>query len=316
VAVVSLNLVLYGFINTALALLVSPLFISLIKKVKAYAQGRVGPPLLQTYYQLYKLFKKERVYSYQTSFIIRLTPYLSLVFMLVASLSVPLVFIPAADPGLGNIILFLYLMVMSRFFMALSGLDAGSSFGGMGSSREMTISAIIEPVVIIVFGALAYVLQTTSLFDMFAQVRESSFLSNPSLILTGISLFIILIVETSRIPVDNPETHLELTMIHEAMTLEYSGPDLALIELSHALKQTLLMGVLLNIIAPWGLAAESTAGGIALAFLAFVIKGSLLAVGVGIFESLMAKFRLFRVPGLFMLAFFFSFITVIFKFLA
>jgi len=206
--------------------------------------------------------------------------------------------------------------VAAKFFMALAGLDAGSTFGGMGSSREMNFSAIVEPVVIIVFAALAFVLQTTSLHEMFAATVDSSVVSNPTLILISIALFIVLIVETSRIPVDNPETHLELTMIHEAMILEYSGPNLALMEVSHAIKQTLLMGILINILVPWGLATEMTAGGIGVGIAMFAAKALVLAVLVGVFESSIAKLRLFRLPMLFAMAYTFSFLTILFELLS
>lgn len=310
-----ISVALYLVLNTGFVLLVSPLFISLVKKAKAYSQGRRGPPLFQTYYLLSKLLKKETVYSSTSSLVMRITPYLNITFMLAASLFVPLLFIPPPVPGIGNVFFFLYLMVAAKFFMALAGLDAGSTFGGMGSSREMTVSAVIEPVVIIVMATLAFVFHTMNLHEMFAQSLGTSLVANPSVLLISISLFIILIVETSRVPVDNPETHLELTMIHEAMILEMSGPNLALMELSHAIKQTLLMGLLINILAPWGLALDQGFVSIGRAAVLFVVKGAMLAIVVGLFESSLAKMRLFRLPGLFMQAFFFAFITVLFELL-
>ena len=307
--------IIYALLNTAFVVLISPLFISLIKKVKAYLQGRQGPPLFQMYYSLSKLLKKESVYSNNTSLVIRITPYINIVCVIVASLFVPIVFIPGMSAGFGNVILFLYLLVCAKFFMALAGLDAGSTFGGMGSSREMTFSAVIEPVIIIVFAALGLLLKTTNLYQMFATSLQSSLLINPSTLLISLSLFIVLIVESSRIPVDNPETHLELTMIHEAMLLEYSGPDLAMMEMSHAVKQTLLMAVLINVLFPWGLTATPTLLSVSISIIAFIAKGAFLATAVGIFESLFAKSRLFRLPNLFMLAFFFSFSTILFELL-
>jgi formate hydrogenlyase subunit 4 len=306
---------IYALLNTVFIILISPLFISLIKKVKAYMQGRQGPPLLQTYYSLLKLLKKETVYSNNTSLIIRITPYINVVCVIVASLFVPVVFIPGMTAGFGNVILFLYLLVCAKFFMALAGLDAGSTFGGMGSSREMTFSAVIEPVIIIVFAALGLLLKTTNIYQMFATSLQSSLLINPSTLLISLSLFIILIVESSRIPVDNPETHLELTMIHEAMLLEYSGPDLAMMELSHAVKQTLLMAVLINVLFPWGLTTSPNIFSVSVSIITFITKGVVLATAIGVFESMFAKSRLFRLPNLFMLAFFFSFSTILFELL-
>ncbi len=305
----------YFFINTFFVLLVSPLFMGLIKKVKAHMQGRRGPPLLQMYYQLLKLFKKETVVSLNSSFVTLIAPYINIIFMLAASLCVPLVFIPTANFGFGNVILFLYLMVMAKIFMAFGGLDAGSSFGGMGSSREMTISAIFEPVVIIVVSALAFVLKTFNIHEMFAATLVGPSLTNAALVLTGVALFIILITETSRVPVDNPETHLELTMVHEAMILESSGPNLALMELSHAIKNTLLMAMLINILIPWGLAVTLTPISWLIGMLAFLFKGIVLAVIMGIFESVTAKSRLFGLRTFFILAFSLAFVTIMFELL-
>jgi formate hydrogenlyase subunit 4 len=200
---------------------------------------------------------------------------------------------------------------MAKFFMALSGLDAGSTFGGMGSSREMAISALIEPVIIVVFAALAFAFKTISLPDMFRGALASNVLIDPVLILISISLFIVIIVESARVPVDNPETHLELTMIHEAMLLEQSGKNLAMMEMSSAMKQLLFMGILINILVPWGLTQDFTVSAILISLAAFILKAVVLAVVIGLFESSCAKSRLFRLPGLFAIALFLSLITLI-----
>jgi len=303
--------VLYLVLNTVFVLAVAPLFVSLIKKVKARSQGRSGPSVFQTYYTLAKLLKKEVIYSPNSSRIMRVTPLVNMGAILVAALFVPLIFVPEPVGGIGNIILFLYLLALAKFFMALAGLDAGSSFGGMGSSREMSISAIIEPTTIIVFAALVFVFGSLNIFDMFSKSAAAGTLNTPILILLGISLFIILVVETSRIPVDNPETHLELTMIHEGMILEQSGRNLALMELSSAIKLTLLMALLLNLVVPFGLMTTFTLAGLAAAAILFVVKGSILAGIIGLFESSTAKMRFFRLPSLFAMAFFFSTLIII-----
>jgi formate hydrogenlyase subunit 4 len=306
-----LALIAYGILNMLFVLLVSPLFISLIKIVKAHAQKRKGPPLLQTYRSLAKLLKKETVYSSNSSWIMRATPLVNVAAVLVASLFVPMIIIPQPTDLVGNIILFLYLLAMAKFFMALSGLDAGSTFGGMGSSREMAISALIEPVVIVVFAAMAFAFKTINLPDMFRSALASNVLVDPVITLISISLFIVIIVESARVPVDNPETHLELTMIHEAMILEQSGKNLAMMELSSAMKQLLLMGVLINILVPWGLTADFTPQAILISLSAFLLKAVILAVIIGLFESSCAKSRLFRLPGLFAIALFLAIITLI-----
>ncbi|MFA6332261.1 MAG: NADH-quinone oxidoreductase subunit H [Methanoregula sp.] len=307
----SLSFIFYLVINTLVVLAIAPLFVSIIKKVKAWTQGRRGPSLFQTYFNLAKLVKKETIYSAHSSWIMRITPIVSIAAILVAALFVPLVFVPEPVGGIGNIILLLYLLALAKFFMAVAGLDAGSSFGGMGSSREMSISAIIEPTTIIVFAALAFVFKTLNVFAMFTASVASGTASTPTLILLAISLFIILIVETSRIPVDNPETHLELTMIHEGMILEQSGPNLALMELSSAVKLTLLMALLINLIVPFGLSTTLTLGALVVAIVLFVLKGTILAGIIGLFESSMAKMRFFRLPSLFIMAFFFSTLIII-----
>ncbi|WP_321507197.1 NADH-quinone oxidoreductase subunit H [uncultured Methanoregula sp.] len=303
--------ILYLVLNTLVVVAVAPLFVSLVKKVKARTQGRSGPCVFQTYYTLAKLLKKEVIYSPNSSRIMRVTPVVNIAALLVAALFVPLVFVPEPVGGIGNIILFLYLLAFAKFFMALAGLDAGSSFGGMGSSREMSISAIIEPTTIIVFAALVFVFKSLNIFDMFSISAAAGTVNTPVLILLGISLFIILIVETSRIPVDNPETHLELTMIHEGMLLDQSGRNLALMELSSAVKLTLLMALLINLIVPFGLMTTFTLAGLVMAAALFVVKGSILAGIIGLFESSMAKMRFFRLPSLFAMAFFFSTLIII-----
>jgi formate hydrogenlyase subunit 4 len=312
---VILNTILYIVLNTLFVVAISPLVMGLIKKVKAYSQGRIGPPLLQGYYNLFKLFKKEIIYSQNSSFIMRLAPYMNIGFLLAASVMVPIVFLPQVS-GMGNIILFLYLMVTAKFFMALAGLDAGSTFGGMGASREMSLSAIIEPVTITSVAALAFVLKSTDIPEMFATTLNGSLGQHPTLLLVAFSLFIVIIVETARVPVDNPETHLELTMIHEAMILEQTGPKLALMELSSGVKQTILMALSINIVLPIGLAADAGVVSIIISIISFAIKVLAFAVVIGIFESMMAKIRLFRLPSFFMLALFFSFATIVFELLA
>jgi formate hydrogenlyase subunit 4 len=306
-----ISFIAYLLINTVFVFLISPLLMGLVRKMKALAQGRRGVPLLQIYYLLSKLLKKESVFSDNSSFITRVAPYLNITFTAAAALFVPLVFIPEPIYGIGNVILFLYLLVMAKFFMALAGLDAGSTFGGMGSSREMSVSAVIEPVVIIVVASVAFVLKTFNITQMFTLTLASSIFDNAALLLISISLFIVLITETSRVPVDNPETHLELTMIHEAMILEYTGTNLALMEMSHAVKQTLLMGLLINLLFPWGLVTSLAPGALLLAALMFFVKGIILSVVIGLFESLIAKWRLFSLPKLFMLAYSLALLTIV-----
>jgi formate hydrogenlyase subunit 4 len=223
---------------------------------------------------------------------------------------VPLVWVPDLEPVTGNIIVFLYLLVAGRLLLALLGLDAASSFGGMGSSREMSLSAIIEPVTVLVFAALAFVMGSLSIPEMFRHAALESPSWSPTILLLCISLFILIIVETGRIPVDNPETHLELTMVHEGMLLDTSGRNLALFELSHGVKQVLLMALLINILVPAGLMFEFSVPALIIGCILFLLKGTVLSIGIGLFESSFAKMRFFQIPNLFMIAFFFSILTI------
>lgn len=298
----------YALLQVTLVILLAPFYCTFIKKIKAILQGRQGPPLLQTHYHLIKLLKKETLYSPHSSFIMRVSPFIIILCTLLASLFVPFLFLPHDHLGFGNIILFLYLLAVGNFFMALGGLDAGSSFGGMGSSRTMSISSIIEPIIIIIFASLAFVFKSTNFFDIFTQTTQG--LGHVSLWLLLLPFIIVLLTETARIPVDNPETHLELTMIHEAMVLEQSGKNLALLELSSAIKLVLFMGIIINIFIPLGFYVQLSFVGLLIAFAAFLIKSVLFAVGIGIIESYLAKLRLFRLPNLFAFAFFFSILTI------
>lgn len=309
----NLSLIMYAVLNIAFVLIISPFISNLIKKVKAYCQGRKGPALMQSYYSLYKLFKKESVYSKNSSWIMRASPYINLVAVIVASVIVPLLFIPENLSLPGSILLFLYLLAISKFFMALAGLDAGSTFGGMGSSREMSISSIIEPVTVIVFLAFAYVLKSTDIFGMMSEASTagSLIILKPALLPLLIALFIIIIAETGRIPVDNPETHLELTMIHEAMILEQSGKNLAMMEISHAIKHTLLIAIVINFFLPIGLAGDLTLIAIAISIASFLVKSIAIAIIIGLIESSLAKLRLFRLPNMLAVVFFLSFITIL-----
>jgi len=302
--------IIFALLNVGFVLLISPLFMSLIKKVKARAQGRCGPGLFQTYYTIARLLRKETVYSSTSSWVMRVTPYVCLSMAVVAALFVPLLYVPEPVAGIGNVILFLYLLGIARFFMALSGLDAGSAFGGIGSSREMSLAAVIEPTSIVVLAALAVVARSLNFLEIARDSAGMLFPVSATMILIGVSLFIILIVETGRIPVDNPETHLELTMVHEAMVLEQSGRNLAMIEYAGAIKQTLLIAILVLVLMPFGLVTELSVAGVLFAMALFVVKGSVISVIIGLFESSMAKMRLFSLPNLFIIAFFFSVLTI------
>ena len=304
-----MNNMLFAILNLIFVLLLSPLYISLIKKVKAIIQGRKGPGIFQTYRNLLKLLKKESVYSYNSSVIMRVAPFIDFTASVLLVFFIPLFFLPEGSTVFGNIILFLYILMAAKFFIALSGLDAGSTFGGMGSSREMSISAIIEPTLIIIFTALAISYNSINFFEIINGAISSQ--NHIFLWLLFIPFILVFLTESARVPIDNPETHLELTMIHEAMILEQSGKNLALIELSSAIKQILFMGIIINIFFPMGITTSLAASAIFLAIIAFIIKSVFFAVGIGVIESYVAKLRLFRLPNLFVISYFLSLITIL-----
>jgi formate hydrogenlyase subunit 4 len=285
----------------------APLLVGFVRKIKARLQGRQGADIWQPYRDLGKLLVKEVVISENTSWIFRFTPYVVIGTMLVASLIVPVLTTAGGAQSLGNIVLLMYLFLLATFFLALAGLDAGSSFGGMGSSREMAVAALAEPTVMIAIFAISLRVGTTGLSDMISLLEgDALLLLNPGHLLAFSSLFIVALAETGRLPVDNPSTHLELTMIHEAMILEYSGRYLALIEWASAIKLFLFFTLLGNIFIPWGIGSTERPVALVLGLIALVIKLAVLAVSLAFLETSVAKLRLFRVPelltGSFMLA--------------
>jgi formate hydrogenlyase subunit 4 len=287
-----------------LLLILAPLVSGLIKTLKARLQMRRGPGLLQPYSDIHKLLRKGMVIPNTASWLFSATTYVVFLATLLAGLMAPMV---AADTPIGlfgGVLAVVYLLGLGRFFVALSGLDAGSPFGGLGSSREMTVSALAEPTLMLAVFTVAIGAGSTSLAEI-ARVainQQWRFLA-PSQALAFAALFLVLIAETGRIPVDNPATHLELTMIHEAMILEYSGPYLALIEWAASIKQLVLMTLMINVFWPFGLSAAWSPSG-ALAGLGWLsLKLLILSGTVVLVETANAKMRLFRVPELMAVAF-------------
>jgi formate hydrogenlyase subunit 4 len=302
--------------QAAMVLLFSPLIAGVGKTLKARLQMRRGPGVLQPYRDLYKLLRKGMVIPDTASWIFPLTPFVLFSTTLLAGLLIPAVSAQAPLSLFGGVLAVVYLLALGRFFLALGGLDAGTPFGGLGSSREMTISAIAEPALMLAVFTVALGAGSTNLSTMArAAVGQSWHFLAPSQMLAFAALFIVLIAETGRIPVDNPATHLELTMIHEAMILEYSGPYLALIEWSAAMKQMVLMTLLINVFFPYGLSADASLPGVAVGILLFGAKLVLLASAVVLVETANAKLRLFRVPELLAVAFVLSALALISTFL-
>ncbi len=294
-----------------LVLVIAPLITGLIRKTKAILQSRQGPSIFQPYYDLRKLFSKGSVISNEASWLFNLTPYVCMAAVTIAALLVPVLY--ARTFGfVGDLIVLIYLLAMMRFFMALSALDAGSTFGGMGSSREMYISSIVEPTMLLSIFAMALVAGSTSLGIISGQIASSGLdLVTPSLFLAAAAFFIATLAENARVPFDNPATHLELTMIHEAMLLEYSGKQLALMELASMTKLVIFLSILANVFFPWGIANEVSVLALAGGLLFFLLKVIFLAMVIALVESSIAKMRLFRLPNLLTVAFILALLAVI-----
>jgi formate hydrogenlyase subunit 4 len=303
-------------LQTALLLALAPLVSGCIKNWKAKLQNRRGPRIWQPYLDLTKFLRKDMVISEHASWIFRFMPYVLFVSTMLAGLMVPLITATAPLSLFGGVLAFVGLLALGRFFLALGGLDPASAFGGMGSSREMTLAAIAEPALMLAVFTVAITAGSTNLSEMLHAAQGPTWkLLNPAHVLAFAALFIVLLAETGRIPVDNPATHLELTMIHEAMILEYSGRYLALIEWSASIKQLVLMGLLANIFFPVGIATQLTVPAVSLSAVWFAAKLLALAAAVVLVETTNAKLRLFRVPDLLSAAFILAALALLSTFL-
>ena len=280
-----------------LVLLLAPLLTGFVRKVKARLLRRQGPSIIQPYRDLLRLMRKEVVLAENASWLFRVSPYAIFATTWVAAALVPTFAISLMFSWSADLIAIIALLGSARFFLALAGLDVGTSFGGIGSSREMMIASLAEPAMIMIVFTLALIAGSTQLSTVAAFMASPDVGLRVSLGLGLIALVMVAIAENARIPVDNPATHLELTMVHEAMVLEYSGRHLAVIELAASLKLLLYMSLIACVFTPWGLAtSESPPAVYAVDALLYVLK---LAVGgflLAFFETSIAKMRVFRVP--------------------
>lgn len=283
--------------QVVVVILFAPFLQGWIKKCKARMQGRIGPSIWQPYRDLRKLFAKDLIFSDASSWITRFAPYAIIGLMITACAILP-VFTSDADllAG-GSIFVFFYLLAFTRLCTVLLGLDSGSAFAGMGAGRDMLFSILAEPTIFISLLALGLPAATFSFAGIIAVSQHDRGLAAlPVTLLVFVALFLVLIAETGRLPVDNPDTHLELTMVHEGMMLELSGRNLALVTWSAAIRQVLWFTVLLNVCLPWPQAFVHSLGSMALGLLWWVIKCLILGILVAAVESLSAKFRIFVVP--------------------
>jgi formate hydrogenlyase subunit 4 len=304
-------------VQMLLVLLLAPLLTGFTRKVKARILSRRGPPLLQPYRDLIRLMRKDAVMAENASWLFRVTPYIVFAATWVAAALIPtfatgLIFSWSAD-----MIAIIAFLASARFFLALAGLDVGTSFGGIGSSREMMIATLAEPAMMLIVLTLAIAAGTTRLPGVADFFITEPLAVRVSLALSLGALVIVALAENARIPVDNPVTHLELTMVHEAMVLEYSGRHLALIEAASMLKLTLYLSLLVCLFAPFGMAPASAGlGGWAIGLVAWTAKLLAGAALLGVWEISIAKMRVFRLPDFLGVAFVFAFIAILLAYLS
>jgi len=283
-----------------------------------FANGKVhrsGPGLLQPFRTLRKLFHKDAVIAYNASPLFRITPYILFGCMWLAAAIIPIIavdlpFSPAAD-----VIALVGVFALARVFIALAAMDIGTAFGTLGARREMLVSFLAEPALLMVLFTASLISQSTQLPRIVEALAHHQFVLYPSLAFAGLAFVIVLLAENARIPVDNPATHLELTMIHEAMVLEYSGRYLALVEWAADVKLLIFFVLLGNLFVPWGIAVVLTPAALAISFVSLAAKLVVLAAVIAVFETRIAKLRLFRVPELLSVSFVLALLAVTSSFL-
>ncbi len=304
-----------GVLQTLGLLAAAPLLKTAIRRMKARLQNRQGPPWRQGYYDLAKLLRKEPVRSETASWIYVAGPRVYFSAAVAATTLVPVVAAAAPLESAGGILLLVGTLALGRFALATAALDTGSPFGGMGASRDMTIAALAEPALMLGLFTSALAAGSLNLGVLVRSLLQHGVSFHPADLLAFAGLFIIVIAETGRIPVDNPATHLELTMIHEAMVLEYAGPDLALVEWASGVKELLYLTLLIDLLIPAGMATSAAPGALLLGAAAWAGKIAILAVAVTVTESVNAKLRLFRVPELVSVSLGLGFLALAIRFL-
>jgi len=300
-----------------LVLVLAPLLIGFVRKVKARLLRRQGPPLIQPYRDLIRLARKEAVIADSASWLFRFVPYLVFAATWVSASLVPTFATGLLYSWSADLIAIIALLGSARFFLALAGMDVGTSFGGIGSSREAMFATLAEPALIMIVFTLALVAGSTQLSTIVAFMTSPAVGLRVSLGMALIALIIVALAENARIPVDNPATHLELTMVHEAMVLEYSGRHLALLELASWLKLLLYVSLIACLFTPWGIAHEGKDfGAQAVGVLAYVGKLAGAGLCLALFETTIAKMRVFRVPDFVGVALMLAFLAVLLRFVS
>ncbi len=282
--------ILQGLISVIIILCVAPLFAGMVNKQKAILTGRVGAPVWQLYYDLRKLWKKETINASGSSFVSRISPLLNLITMIIAAAMLPVGFWKPLISFDGDIILFAYILGLGRFFQILAAMDIGSSFEGMGASREATFALFAEPIFFFTIGSISFISGFTSLYDIYNSIQLTNISYEVFIIICSMSVFLLAVTECSRMPVDDPNTHLELTMIHEVMILDNSGIDLFIYQYSSYIK--LFIYAVLEISFFYPLNNHSYLLGIII----FIIGGLALTFTLGVVETITSRYKMKNIP--------------------
>ena len=295
----------------------APLLVGLMRQVRARLEGRAGAGLGQPWRDLRKQLAKEPIRPYGSSWVFSVAPPVLLSSTLVIAAVAPFVSTVSPLDGVADLFAVVALLLLGPVALALAGLDTGTAFGGMGASREMTVAALAEPTILLAGFALSARVGSSNLAAIVeGSLTDATRVLSPVSLLAGIAFAVVVIAEAGRLPVDNPATHLELTMIHEAMVLEYAGRDLAVVEFASALRLAVLLGLGASLFLPWGVATSASPGALLLALIAFAVKVALLGAALAAAEVFLAKLRLFRVPELLAGSFLFGVLAVSVSFLA
>lgn len=277
----------------------SPFLVGAMRQIRARLEGRAGAGVAQPWRDLRKLLRKEPITPYGTTEVFRFAPLVLVATTLVVVATAPFLTTDSPLDPAADLFAVVALLTLGTAALALAGIDTGTAFGGMGASREMTIAALVEPTLLVAILALSVPVGSTSLSEIVtATLDEPARVATPAAVLAAVALVVAIVAETGRLPVDNPSTHLELTMVHEAMVLEYAGPDLALVEWAAAMRLTVFVGLFASLFAPWGIATDAGLAALAVAVVAFVLKVTVLGSVLAVVEVFQAKLRLFRVPEL------------------
>ncbi|MBF0608564.1 MAG: NADH-quinone oxidoreductase subunit H [Candidatus Magnetobacterium sp. LHC-1] len=289
-----LRYILIEILQVFIVIAAAPAFSGWVDMLKCWSQGRASAGVLQPYRNIAKLLVKDVVLADNASWIFRFTPYLVFGTAVVVASIIPIISIDLFLASGADIIVLIAVFATARFFMALAGMDIGTAFGGMGSSREMMIASLTEPAILMAIFTVSLAGRSTSLLHIVNAFTSGELVLRPSIIFASIAFILVVIAEAGRVPVDNPSTHLELTMIHEAMILEYSGRHLALIQWGTMIRFFLFVTLWIACFVPWGIATTDNAGEVAISVFLVAIKLSVIGAGLVLIETGLAKMRLFR----------------------